>query len=52
MSLLSKSKNIALANRSFCNVIQSEAKNLGNIKVNVYVVVPEILPPSGRLNDK
>ena len=30
-------------------VIQSEAKNLGNIK---WMDVHEILPPFGRLNDK
>ena len=33
-------------------VIQSEAKNLDNIHVNVLVYVIEILPPFGRLNDK
>ena len=33
-------------------VIQSEAKNLENIHVNVLVYVIEILPPFGRLNDK
>ena len=33
------------------NVIQSEAKNLDNTKVNVSVDASEILPPSGRLND-
>ena len=32
-------------------VIQSEAKNLENIKENVHVDVLEILPPFGRLND-
>ena len=32
-------------------VIQSEAKNLGNIHVDVLVHVTEILPPFGRLND-
>ena len=32
-------------------VIQSEAKNLGNIYKNVYEDVLEILPPFGRLND-
>ena len=33
-------------------VIQSEAKNLGNIMAGVNVNVHEILPPLGRLNDK
>ena len=33
-------------------VIQSEAKNLGNILADVFVYVHEILPPFGRLNDK
>ena len=33
-------------------VIQSEAKNLVYIHVNILVYVPEILPPFGRLNDK
>ena len=33
-------------------VIQSEAKNLGNIMAGVNVNVHEILPPFGRLNDK
>ena len=33
-------------------VIQSEAKNLENILVNILVFVTEILPPFGRLNDK
>ncbi|MEE1214464.1 MAG: hypothetical protein U0L04_05730 [Bacteroidaceae bacterium] len=33
-------------------VIQSEAKNLENIHVNILVYVTEILPPFGRLNDK
>ena len=33
-------------------IIQSEAKNLDNIHVNVLVYVIEILPPFGRLNDK
>ena len=33
-------------------VIQSEAKDLGNILVNILVYVTEILPPFGRLNDK
>ena len=33
-------------------VIQSEAKNLENIKEDVHVNAPEILPPFGRLNDK
>ena len=33
------------------SVIQSEAKNLENIKENVHVDVLEILPPFGRLND-
>ena len=33
-------------------VIQSEAKNLGNILADVFVYVTEILPPFGRLNDK
>ena len=32
-------------------VIQSEAKNLGNIHVDVLGYVTEILPPYGRLND-
>ena len=32
-------------------VIQSEAKNLENIKEDVYVDALEILPPFGRLND-
>ena len=36
----------------FRNVIQSEAKNLENIHVGMYLVcVTEILPPFGRLND-
>ena len=30
-------------------VIQSEAKDLGNILVNILVYVTEILPPFGRL---
>ena len=34
------------------NVIQSEAKNLGNTMACVNVDAPEILPPFGRLNDK
>ncbi len=33
-------------------VIQSEAKNLGNIYVNTLLYATEILPPFGRLNDK
>jgi len=33
-------------------VIQSEAKNLEGIHVNVLVYATEILPPFGRLNDK
>ena len=33
-------------------VIQSEAKNLENILVDVFVYVTEILPPFGRLNDR
>ena len=33
-------------------VIQSEAMNLENILVNVFVYVTEILPPFGSLNDK
>ena len=33
-------------------VIQSEAKNLENIHVDVLVYASEILPPFGRLNDK
>ena len=33
-------------------VIQSEAKDLGNIHKYIYVDVHEILPPFGRLNDK
>ena len=33
-------------------VIQSEAKDLENILVNILVYVTEILPPFGRLNDK
>ena len=33
-------------------VIQSEAKNLANIHVNVLVYAVEILPPFDRLNDK
>ena len=33
-------------------VIQSEAKDLGNILVNILVYVTKILPPFGRLNDK
>ena len=32
-------------------VIQSEAKNLENIKEDVHVDAHEILPPFGRLND-
>ena len=36
----------------FYFVIQSEAKNLENILVDVFVYVTEILPPFGRLNDK
>jgi len=32
-------------------VIQSVAKDLGNICVNVSVGVHEILPPFGRLDD-
>ena len=32
-------------------VIQSEAKNLENIKEDVHVDALEILPPFGRLND-
>ena len=42
-----------MSSRTFCHslkhsVIQSEAKNLGSINVDVH----EILPPFGRLNDK
>ena len=33
-------------------VIQSEAKNLETIRMDVLVYVTEILPPFGRLNDK
>ena len=33
-------------------VIQSEAKNLENILVDLFLYVTEILPPFGRLNDK
>ena len=33
-------------------VIQSVAKNLGNIHKYVYEDVLEILPPFGRLNDR
>ena len=33
-------------------VIQSEAKNLEGIHVDVLVYATEILPPFGRLNDK
>ena len=33
-------------------VIQSEAKNLEGIHVNVLIYATEILPPFGRLNDK
>ena len=33
-------------------VIQSEAKNLANILVNVIVYATGILHPCGRLNDK
>jgi len=33
-------------------VIQSEAKNLGNIYVNTLLYATEILPPFDRLNDK
>jgi len=33
-------------------VIQSVAKDLGNINVDVSVDVHEILPPFGRLDDK
>jgi len=33
-------------------VIQSEAKNLGNIYVKTLLYATEILPPFGRLNDK
>ena len=33
------------------HVIQSEAKNLENILVDILVYVTEILPPYGRLND-
>ena len=33
------------------SVIQSEAKNLGNIHVFTHHCVTEILPPFGRLND-
>ena len=32
-------------------VIQSEAKNLENIKEDVHADALEILPPFGRLND-
>ena len=32
-------------------VIQSEAKNLENVHVDVLLYVTEILPPFGRLND-
>ena len=32
-------------------VIQSKAKNLGNIYVNTLLYATEILPPFGRLND-
>ena len=34
------------------HVIQSVAKNLENILVDILVYVTEILPPFGRLNDK
>ena len=34
------------------DVIQSVAKNLENILVDVFVYVTEILPPFGRLNDR
>ena len=34
------------------DVIQSVAKNLENIPVDILVHVTEILPPFGRLNDK
>jgi hypothetical protein len=34
------------------DVIQSEAKDLGNKLVNVLVYALEILPPFGRQNDK
>ena len=33
-------------------VIQSEAKNLGYIHMDILVYATEILPPFGRLNDK
>ena len=36
----------------FYFVIQSVAKDLENILVDVFVYVTEILPPFGRLNDK
>ena len=36
----------------FYFVIQSVAKNLGNIHKYVYEDVLEILPPFGRLNDR
>ena len=32
-------------------VIQSEAKNLEGVHVNINLYVTEILPPFGRLND-
>ena len=35
----------------FFIVIQSEAKDLGNINVDVLVDASEILPPFGRLDD-
>ena len=34
------------------DVIQSVAKNLENILVDILAYVTEILPPFGRLNDK
>ncbi len=33
-------------------VIQSEAKNLGYIHMDILMYATEILPPFGRLNDK
>ena len=33
------------------DVLLNEVKNLGSIHKYIYVDVPEILPPFGRLND-